>query len=124
MTVCPGCKLFCIVSWIAELEMELGQMDCEASRCAVCSRVVLVWVADVSRRKGGEWSERGECSGSVWHPDYLLYLTWLCMGGNRLNHLTSHTTVTHLVQSLPFLPSFMRLADRKPKSLWIPGHLD
>lgn len=42
--------------------MELGQMDCEASRCAVCSRVV--WSRGLTSPGLGreEWSERGECS--------------------------------------------------------------
>ncbi|CAB1439541.1 unnamed protein product [Pleuronectes platessa] len=35
---------------------EPGQMDCKASRCAVCSKVVWSRVADVSSLEVGEWS--------------------------------------------------------------------
>ena len=107
VTVCPGCKQTCISAWWAEPEMELGQMDCEASRCAVCSMVLWSgWLTSAGWKEESGVKEENT-PALLWLPGILtIFLSNLVVGGSRLIHLTCHTTGACSCSSNFACPSF------------------
>lgn len=86
---------------------ELGQMDCEASRCAACSRVVWSgWLTSAGWKEGSR-EKKENALALLWLSGSLtIFLSNQALGGCMLIHLTMNVCLNWVKICLSFIQTF------------------